>query len=164
MKRNAMERFISGGVAGLAGTFLIMGMQAAGQKLAPQEMPPIRQHPGEFMVKKFEEIVENVVPEIDQKIPEAVEKATAQLLGVGYGLTFALIYAAIRPKVRNVVLEGSALGLACWATGYLGWLPATKLMPAVTRQKPGQVFGAIASHLAYGVATTAAYRKLQKLV
>lgn len=157
-------RLLSGSVAGLAGSVLIQGMQAAGLKWMPQEMPPVRQHPGEFMVEKAEQVIEESgakAARAVEKIPAGVEKATAQALGLGYGLTFALVYAAARPNVRHLFIEGSALGVATWAAGYLGWLPATKLMPPVTKQKPGQVIGAIASHIAFGVATAAIYRELQ---
>jgi hypothetical protein len=164
-RHHAWERAVSGTVAGLAGTALIQGVQAAGMKYLPQHMPPIRQHPGEFMVDKTEEAMKKSGEKGARtvgKIPEAVEKAVAQALGVGYGLTFALLLAATRPRVRHVVAEGSALGLASWAAGYLGWLPATKLMPPVTRQKPVQVIGGIASHLAFGVVTAALYRELRR--
>ncbi|HJV34539.1 hypothetical protein [Geomonas sp.] len=165
MKRHhAWERAVSGTLAGLAGTVLIQGVQAAGMKYLPQHMPPIRQHPGEFIVEKTEDALKKSEKGARAvgKIPEAVEKAVAQALGVGYGLTFALLLAATRRRVRHVVAEGSAIGLATWAAGYLGWLPATKLMPPVTRQKPVQVIGGIASHLAFGVLTAALYRELRR--
>jgi hypothetical protein len=162
-KRFDFGRIITGGAAGLAGSFLMLGMQAAGQRSIPRQMPPLRQHPGKYMVEKAEEMLEVVAPDLPEKVPESVEKIAAELLGVGYGVSFALLYSALRPKTGNVVLDGSALGLACWAAGYLGWLPATRLMPPITRQKPVQVFGGIASHLLYGIATTALYRKLRTL-
>jgi uncharacterized membrane protein YagU involved in acid resistance len=165
MRRHVWERFAAGSLAGLAGTFLIQGLQAAGLKFIPEQMPPIRQHPGEFMVEKAEEAIRKVGEKGEravEKVPEKLEKATAQVLGIGYGLTFALIYAGARPKVRHMLAEGSALGLASWAAGYLGWLPATKLMPPVYKQKPVQVIGGIASHIAFGIVTAALYRELRR--
>ncbi|HJV65472.1 MAG TPA: hypothetical protein VJ550_07065 [Geomonas sp.] len=166
MKRHdAWERLLAGSIAGLAGTLLIQGVQAAGMKLIPGQMPPIRQHPGEFMVEKTEEAVQRSGEKwarAVEKVPDTAEKVVAQALGVGYGLTFALLYAAGRPKVRHLLAEGGALGLATWAAGYLGWLPATKLMPPVTRQKPVQVMGGIASHIAFGLVTASLYRELRR--
>jgi hypothetical protein len=159
------RRFLSGSMAGLAGSVLMQLVQVAGMKLAPRHMPPVRRDPGEYMVEKFEEALRQAGgrgEELAAKIPAALERGAAQALGLGYGLSFALLFAASRRKVRNVALEGSALGLATWAAGYLGWLPAAGLMPPVHRQKPVQVIGGIASHLAFGVFTVALYEKLRK--
>lgn len=164
-RRSGWRRFLSGSMAGLAGSMLMQGVQLAGMKLAPQHMPPVRRHPGEFMVEKFEELLKQAGErgeEVVDKIPAAVEQGAAQALGLGYGLSFALLFAASRRKVRNVALEGSALGLATWAAGYLGWLPAAGLMPPIYRQKPVQVIGGIASHIAFGVFTVALYEELRK--
>ena len=159
-RKDIWSRLVAGTVAGVAGTAVILALQEAGQKMAPDMMPPMRQHPGEFMVKQVEE----VAPVLGDKVPQTVDKVTAQVLGIGYGVTFAWLYAALRKKVRSRQLYSDAgiLGLSCWATGYLGWLPATKLMPPVWKQKPMQVVGAIASHVAYGLTTVAAYRELRR--
>lgn len=129
--RTVIKRVASGIVAGLAGTAVIQAMQAAGQKAVPEEMPPIKQHPGEFMVEQAEELLS---PQTRERIPQTLEKASAQVLGFGYGLTFAVLYELLHRKETNLIMEGTALGLATWAAGYLGWLPATGLMPRVTRQ------------------------------
>jgi len=39
-----------------------------------------------------------------------------------------------------------------WATGYLGWLPATGLMPPVTKQQRPQVMMPILHHIVFGIA------------
>jgi len=158
-RRGTLQRLSSGALAGLAGSVAMQGLQAAGQRFMPRQMPPIRRHPGQFMVEKAEELIP---PQAQEKIPEAAEKATAQTLGVGYGVMFALLYSAARPRVKNLFFDGTMLGLATWAAGYLGWLPATHLMPAITRQKPLQVFGAMGSHILFGLATVAAYQAVRK--
>jgi hypothetical protein len=149
-----------GAAAGLAGTFVIQGLLAASQKWAPQSLPPIKQDPGEFMIEKAEKYLPEKVRE---KIPEELEKAAAKSLALGYGTTFGALYAASRPETRNLLLEGSALGLVAWGAGYLGWLPATGLMPPVTKQEPGQIAGPILSHILFGIATVGLYRLLRRL-
>lgn len=164
-RRELWRRLLSGSIAGVATSVAMKAMQEAGMKLMPKQMPPLRQDPGEFMVEKAEDAIQGAGEGLSnavEHIPTSLEKATAQALGVGYGLTFALLFAATRPKVRNVVLEGTALGLATWAVGYLGWLPALRLMKPVERQKPVQVAGAVGSHVAFGVATAALYRQLRR--
>jgi hypothetical protein len=154
------QRAAAGAAAGLAGTFLIQGLLAASQKWAPQSLPPIKQDPGEFMVEKAEE---HLPEKVRQKIPEELEKAAAKSLALGYGTTFGALYAISRPETKNLLLEGTALGLVAWGAGYLGWLPATGLMPPVTKQEPKQVVGPILSHLLFGIATVGLYRFLRRL-
>jgi hypothetical protein len=150
----------AGAAAGLAGTFLIQGLLAASQKWAPQSLPPMKQDPGEFMIEKAEE---QLPQNVREKIPEELEKAAAKALALGYGTTFGALYAASRPETRNLLLEGSALGLVTWGAGYLGWLPATGLMPPLTQQDPKQIAGPILSHVLFGIVTVGLYRFLRRL-
>ena len=149
-----------GATAGLAGTAVMQGLLAASQKWAPQNLPPIKQDPGEFMIEK----AERYLPEkLREKIPEELENMAAKSLAFGYGGTFGALYAASRPETRNLLLEGSALGLAAWGAGYLGWLPAARLMPPVTKQEPEQIAGPIVSHLLFGIVTVGLFRLLRRL-
>ena len=154
------QRAAAGAAAGLVGTFLIQGLLTASQKWAPQSLPPIKQDPGEFMIEQ----VQKQLPEkVKEKIPEALESAAAKSLALGYGVTFGALYAASRAETKSVLLEGSALGLAAWGAGYLGWLPATGLMAPVTEQEPAQIAGPILSHILFGIATVGLYRILRRL-
>lgn len=152
-------RAAGGMAAGLVGTVLIQILQLAGQKKMPDKMPPIKQHPGEFMVEKVEKLLP---PRTREHIPQKLEKAAAHLLGIGYGLTFGSLYGIYNRDEKHLLAKGSALGLATWATGYLGWLPATGLMPRISKQSPAQITGGITSHLAYGIATAYTLRLLRR--
>jgi hypothetical protein len=156
----AAGRIGAGMAAGLVGTVLVQGLLAASQKWAPQSLPPIKQDPGEFMVEKAEEQLPDKVRE---KIPEGLEKAAAKSLAFGYGTTFGALYATSGPQTRSLLLEGSALGLGAWSVGYLGWLPATGLMPPVAKQEPGQIVGPIVSHILFGIVTVGFYRLLRRI-
>ena len=151
----------AGAAAGLASTAAIQGLMAAAKQIAPETLPPIKQDPGEFMVEQAEKLL---APEAREKVPEAVEKAAATTLAFGYGMTAGALYATLRSDVKNTLVEGAALGLAPWAAGYLGWLPALDLMPPVNEQNAKQVGGPIISHLIFGVATVAAYRWLKEQI
>jgi hypothetical protein len=134
------EKIGAGAAAGTDWTALIQGLMAASQKWAPQSLPPIKQDPGEFMVEKAEE---QLPAGLREKIPEPLEKAAAKSLAFGYGTTFGALYATSRPETKSLLWEGSALGLAAWGVGYLGWLPASGLMP------PGRQARAQANRRAY---------------
>jgi hypothetical protein len=66
------------------------------------------------------------------------------------------LYALVRPRNKSVMIDGTILGAACWAAGYLGWLPAAKLMNPLWKQKPAEIAGPIATHAIYGLATVGA--------
>jgi hypothetical protein len=155
---DGVERLALGFVGGLAGTMAIQALLGATQKWAPAAMPPMRDEPGHFMVEQAERLLPT---RARGQIPAAVESGAGKLLGMGYGLTFGTLYAAVRPRGGSPLADGLLLGLVCWAAGYLGWLPAVGLMPPVWRQKAPQALAPVADHLAYGVATVAAYNWLR---
>ena len=95
-------------------------------------------------------------------MPKSVEAVGAKLLGLGYGMTFGVLYAVARRKTQRTLLEGALLGIATWAVGYLGWLPRARLMRPIWKQKPLQVAVPVAEHALYGVATVAGYRWLKE--
>jgi hypothetical protein len=84
-----------------------------------------------------------------------VEEAAVQALHLGYGTTFGVLYGMLRPRGGNLLVDGLALGLVTWAAGFLGWLPATGLLPPPNRQRPAQLLGPILEHAVYGIATVA---------
>ncbi len=149
------------GAAGLAGTLVLQALRSVNQKVSPGMLPPIRQDPSEFLVEHAEAMLPG---RARREVPGWAETAAAQGMAVGYGLTFGALYAAIRPQGGAILPEGVALGLATWAAGYLGWLPASGLMPPVSEQDPAQAILPAVEHAAYGVATVAAYDWLRRRV
>ena len=152
-------RLALGAAAGLAGTMAIQALLKAHEKVSPATMPPIKEHPGRFMLRKAKQ---SLPRKVRRRVPRKVENAGANLLGMGYGITFGALYAVTRPKTRWTLLEGTLLGVIAWAAGYLGWLPLAKLMPPVWKQKPTQAIIPVAEHAAFGVATVAGYGWLKR--
>jgi hypothetical protein len=151
-------RLLAGAAAGLAGTFVLQGLLAGSRRWVPETLPPIRRDPAEFMVEQ----AESALPEARRaQVPPKGKAVAERGLQVGYGATFGLLYGLVAGE-HNPLLAGALLGLATWAVGYLGWLPATGLMPPVIRQEPRQVAGPIATHLGYGIATASAFQWLSR--
>jgi uncharacterized membrane protein YagU involved in acid resistance len=159
MKRNAMgKNLAAGAAAGAVGTVIIQGLMAGAKKYAPQTLPPMKDDPGHFMVQQ----AERILPETTrQKVPEKFETFIASALHFEYGMTFGILYGLLgRPSPpRNK--DGALLGIATWASGHLGWLPATKLAPPIWKQNPTQVISGIASHVLFGIATVSVFGWLQ---
>jgi hypothetical protein len=158
MSDDLLTRTVQGAIAAVLATFALQGLRTASQKYAPGTMAPVRQDPGEFMV---EQATEALPAAVEQRIPESVESAAAQSLHLAYPATAGALYAALRPH-GDVLLDGAALGLGVWAAGYLGWLPATGLMPPVTEQNPAQTVGPAVRHALFGIGTVLAYQQLQE--
>jgi uncharacterized membrane protein YagU involved in acid resistance len=154
-------RVAIGAAAGLVGTILIQSLLAARSRLAPESAPPMRKEPGKFMAQRTETLLS---PRVRRHIPDAAESAAGKVLGLGYGMFFGAIYALLRPEAKSILGEGVALGLVCWAGGYLGWLPATGLMPPLWKQNAKQVIPPPLEHAAYGIASVAAYDQIVQRV
>jgi uncharacterized membrane protein YagU involved in acid resistance len=164
MKMEIGKQAAIGALAGAAGTAVIQGMMAGSQRFAPETLPPMKKDPGEFMVEQAKSALPR---KVRKKIPQKAESAVASTLGLGYGSTFGLLYAALCANRRSssatrVLVDGAALGTATWAVGYLGWLPATRLMPPVWKQEPKQILSGILSHVLFGIATVGVFTWLAR--
>lgn len=154
-----IARAASGAAAGLAATAVLHRVQGVFEQRVPAAAAPIRRDPGEFMVEQ----AESALPEsARERIPEPVEKVAVKALHLGYGTTFGVLYGMLRPRGGNVLADGLALGLVTWAAGFLGWLPATGLLPPPDRQRPAQLLGPILEHAVYGIATVSAWEALRR--
>jgi hypothetical protein len=152
------QRLAASAGAGIAGTMVILGLHTATDTLVPQANEPARDDPGNFMTWQAERLLPD---HPRRRVPERIESLSASGMHLGYGATFGVLYGLLRPRApggpASIIIEGSLLGLAVWSVGYLGWLPAVGLLPPVTRQTPAQVAGPIIQHIAYGIATVAAF-------
>ncbi len=175
-----------GAIAGLLGTVAINAAMKAGQRVAPEASPPMREDPGKAVVEQARQATGIA------SLPPAAEKAGILSAQFGYGAAMGATYGLLRLAAStggqaigtrggatdtdrllatrseadfgDVVLEGTALGLAVWAVGYLGWLPATGFMPPISEQRPAQVAAPILNHLLYGLVTAGAYHAMRKLM
>jgi hypothetical protein len=156
---NVMTRVALGAAAGLAGTAVIQLIRTQTAKVFPETVPPMRTEPGKFMVEQAKQALPE---ETSEQISPDAEASAAKMLALGYGLTAGATYATLLAYDDHVLTGGLVLGMCTWAVGYLGWLPALEIMPPVQQQEPQQVIMPIAQHIAFGLATAAAYRGLQR--
>jgi hypothetical protein len=159
MRDGNAKNILMGVGAGVAGTALVQGMLAGTKRWIPETLPPMKDDPAHFMVEKARQMLPSGMRE---KIPGKAKKAVERGLPFGYGTAFATAYALGRKADKNTLLDGAALGLFTWAAGYLGWLPATKLMPPVWKQEAKQVLPNVLSHIVFGIATVAAVKWLKQ--
>lgn len=158
IRQNVCSRLALGALAGLGGTMAIQGLLNTRRKILPNTMPPIKEEPGHFIIRKTAQVLPG---DVERQLSEKAKSIGAKVLGMGYGMSFGAIYALARPKSRQILVDGVILGLFTWAAGYLGWLPGTKLMPPIWKQKIHQAALPVAEHALYGIATVAGHRWLK---
>lgn len=145
-----------GAAAGLAGTAVMMALRSYDQKHVPKSIPRTRGDAGEHMVHAAERVT--------GKLPRSIEKTAAMALRTGYGTAFGMAYSLLRRKSRerSWLGDGVALGAAVYAASYFGWLPSAGFTKPVWKQRPTAIAGELWRHIAYGLATTAAYGLMNK--
>jgi len=156
-QHSPIEHVAMGAAAGGAATFLLQGIRTTERRLLPETMPAMREDPGAFMVERAEELLPG---ETREQVPATVETVAGKSLALGYGMAAGALFAALRPRPGDLLVHGAVLGLGVWAVGYLGWLPALRLMPPVQHQETEEVAGPIVQHVIFGLATVAAYKWL----
>ncbi len=159
-RRSPPQRLALGAVAGFGATLVLQGIMQLSGKIVPDAKPPIKQDPGVFMVNKLTSLMPESARE---RIPDAAKAAAAKSLHLGYGVTSGVVYGAVRPGGGSVFADGSLLGLGVWAAGYLGWLPATDLMPPIHRHDAQQIIAPIVQHALFGIAVVTAYDSLMRI-
>jgi hypothetical protein len=76
----------------------------------------------------------------------------------GYGAAAGAAFAALSP--RPTLAMGAGSGLALWAAGYLGWVPALEMPHGAPEETTRRNSMMIAAHLVWGAATAAICSRL----
>jgi uncharacterized membrane protein YagU involved in acid resistance len=147
-------------VAGMAGTCVMMAMRSFDQKYAPKTVPPAREDPGDFLVSAAARAVH-----ASGSIPKPVEQAASLAAKSGYGALFGVLYGLWRGRgrSRSALVDGTALGGLVYGASYLAWMPAFGVTQPVWKQQFPEIAGELLRHVAYGVATAAAYETIDAL-
>lgn len=81
----------------------------------------------------------------------------------GYGAASGALYAPLARRIPLPrVLGGIVFALGVWAVSYLGWVPATGLMPPATQDTGRRNTLMIASHVVWGAATALLVDRLDR--
>ncbi|HEX7022861.1 MAG TPA: DUF6789 family protein [Trueperaceae bacterium] len=142
MLADGLSGALSGALATLPMTAFMMGLQYA---LPPGERYPLppRRITAEA-AGRAGALSELSEPELD---------AVTMLVHFGIGASMGGFYGLVENQLPGPpAVKGAAFGLAVWAGGYLGALPAMGLLPSATRHPPRRRALMIAAHLVYGSA------------
>ena len=130
-----------GALAGLAGTTAMSVVMLAARKTGRMgKLPP-------------ERVTEAGLRVLRVQASERSENALSTAAHLGYGATVGALFAAAGSTVRLPLpapVTGALYGLAVWAAGYAGWMPALGIMPPPHRDRPDRQTAMVLSHLVYG--------------
>jgi putative membrane protein len=139
-----MNRLLAGTLSGFAATFpMTMLMQILHRWPTPERdsLPP-------------QQITEKFAARLSLKKHLDKPQLTAVVFAshFGFGAAGGVAYAAALGKLPlPPALKGSVWGLTVWLCSYLGWIPATNVLPPATQHSKRRNFLMIAAHLVWGV-------------
>jgi hypothetical protein len=138
------HRFLSGAAAGLAATTpMTVVMEAIRRVLPVTEQDP---HPP----RQITERAAAAVGIADDLTGRQLEGATT-VAHFAYGTGAGAVYGLLAPHLPGgPAVRGVGYGLAVWAGGYLGWLPATGLYKQPEHEPGGRHLETIVSHVVWG--------------
>jgi hypothetical protein len=154
-----LRHALAGVGAGLAGTAVIYAMRSFDERYAPETIPKQTQDAGLFLVRQAERLLPG-----GQTLPANVEHGAAVGLHMAYGATFGLLFSyvkrALPDDAKHPFVFGGVLGVGVWALGRLALLPLLGLGEPAWEQSRAELAGELTRHVAYGIATAAAFGTL----
>lgn len=150
----ARRAIVGGAVGGAVGSALMLPLfeTAKSVGLLP-ETPPRR-------------VVDHAAAEATGPADPATElERTSAMVAVHvlYGAAAGACYGVVQEQIDlPAPVAGPAFGLALWAAGYLGWLPAAGILPQPWRQQPGAALTPVVAHVVYGLALGFVARSLRR--
>jgi len=152
MATGRIGRVVEGALGGALGTAFIQQAMRLAPKLPPALRPP------EMKADPAEVVTERVERASGQRLSPAVRDIVERSLGWAYGVGWGAALGAVADRLgirtwRDAAVAGAAAGVAVWAVGYGGWLPAAAITKPLRRQGLTHIASALATHVAYGVLT-----------
>ena len=152
-----LKHALAGVGAGMAGTAVMFAMRAFDLRYAPETVPAMKDA-GRFAIGR----VNRLLP-AGTDVPAGAHTGVELSAGVAYGSLFGLLFSMgmlALPKSQqshHPFVLGGALGLLVWAASYFGVMPGLGLAKPAWEHDRAELAGELTRHLAYGVATAAAY-------
>ena len=152
---HVLKHALAGVGAGLAGTAVMFAMRTFDSKYATDTLVHGDEDPGLFVVRHGEKLAGG-------RLPRKVEQGASIATHVTYGTTYGVLYAMARllgskQTGHHPFLFGGLLGTMVYLIGYAGLLPAAGLAKPITAETFPEAAGELTRHVAYGIATAAAY-------
>lgn len=137
-----MHALLRGALAGTTATLPMSAVMLAAGKLGLMgEQPP------ESIVRRA---VDSAGGSAGQRLPEPVANSLASLTHLGFGAVLGAGYALL-PRTGRPALRGTATAMAVFAGSYQGWVPALRILPPASHDRPDRPVVMAAAHVVFGV-------------
>jgi hypothetical protein len=133
---------VRGAVAGAAATVVMSAGMALHKALTGTTLGPRR-------------VTEGLAERADAVPSEPVLDAATAVNHLAFGAGAGAVYGPLRrslPRAVPASLSGTVFGLAVWAASYAGWIPALRILPPPTQDRPDRAVGMHLHHWVYGAA------------
>jgi len=140
-----MNQVMAGAVGGIAGTVpMSAAMEVLHAWLGPTARRPLPP-------RRIEEHLSGALG-VREELGEAEHVALTMLLHFGFGGFAGALYGVAAPRLPGPpAAKGAAYGVAVWAAGYLGGMPAFRLERSAAREPAARNALMIAAHVVWGV-------------
>jgi hypothetical protein len=142
-RRDGAEALVYGALGGLAGAGAMSVVRMAA-------------HRGGLLDKTVPQVSQEWLADRSGAEPDthAGHQATQELLHLGYGIAWGLVYAAVAGRTgRRPLWRGLSFGTLLWGIGMLGLLPLLRVSRPAWRSSATENALNVTAHLAYGLAT-----------
>ncbi len=130
-----------GAVAGTLATVVMSALMLVAQRLGLMgEQPP-------------ERITAEALDRLGAERSESTQNALASGVHLAFGAVAGAVYgvAVTRMPARAPrPVTGAAFGLGVWLISYAGWVPALRIMPPISDDRPGRPTSMALAHVVFG--------------
>jgi hypothetical protein len=144
LREKALQRIVSGALAGLAATLTMT--------IAMRHFHALLDDPDRYPLPP-REIVERVATTGD----EQGARTSTLLAHFGFGALTGSIFALLPPRRGSGILYG----LGVWALSYLGWIPAARILAPAWRHPAHRNLLMLAVHVVWGATLSRSLSELE---
>lgn len=121
--------------------------------LASQRAGLMDKQPPERIVERGAGAI-GIVPDRDAV---QVAASVAHLgFGAAGGAGFGWLASVVRPGIPELL--GVPWAMTIWLVSYAGWIPALRILPKPTDDRPGRAWTMLAAHIVYGITLGTCWR------
>jgi hypothetical protein len=142
-----------GAAAGAAATVPMSAVMWVSQRAGWMPVQPPR--------KVTEAALDAVDAHPSEEAQEGLSVVSHFLFGAAAGTLFSVVTRGL-PRPASGVPAGILYGVAVWFVSYQGWVPALKIMPPASEDRPARRITMVAAHLIFGATLAGLLRRWRR--
>lgn len=147
----AMSGLASAAVRGAVAGTMATGPMTAAMELLHRRLPEEEQYP---LAPRLGTLQAAAKVGVEERLDEEARDALTLGAHFAYGAAAGAAYGLMpKPRGLNPAVAGLAFGAGVWASSYLGFLPAARLLTPATQHPPRRTAVVLLGNLLWGVLT-----------